>query len=343
MALAVDSEQASNVGFGVGSTPASPLTFSFTNTAGTVIYLIVGLGASGAGTATFGTVSYGGSAMTKVLEATTGGGATGGKIGLFRLLSPATGSNTVSIAFTIAGTSNAEVWAGATSFTGNDTSTPEAQTHSAQGSSATASDTLAGVTVGNVTLCGAGAGSDLTAQSQTLSWAKNVDGATSLGNGRASRSASSGSVTHNFTISGSDSWATVIVEIKAAGGASSKAISPAAITSTSAMSGTVQKLAAVKPAAITASSAMSGNVQALKQVKPAAITSTSAVSGTVTKLGTKAIVPAAITSTSTVSGVVVKLASVHPSAINATSFLSGTVSGGTGNANPLRTLMGIGT
>lgn len=313
MALAVDSEMPTNVGFGVDTpgAPSSPQTFSFTNTAGTVLYVCVGLGIGSAGTMTITAVTYGGAAMTNVAQTSTGGGATGGQIAWYRLLSPATGSNTVSISFTFSGTPD-EIMAGCISFTGNDTSTPEKQTGINHGSSSTAAITLAGVVAGNITIVGAGAGSSMSAQTQTLSWSNNASGATAMGNHRGSRSASSGSVTHSFTISASDSWATTGVEVAAAGGGSTKAIAPAAITATSAMSGAVQKLAAVKPAAIT---------------------STSAVSGTVTKLGTKAIVPAAITSTSTVSGVVVKLAAVRQAAITSTSFLSGAVGGGTGSTH----------
>lgn len=160
--------------------------------------------------------------------------------------------------------------------------------------------------------------------------------------------ATGGAFTVAGTWSGSEQGTTIAAAYKVAAGGATKAIVPAAITATSAMSGAVQKLAAVKPAAITASSAMSGNVQALKQVKPAAITATSAlsgkiqalkavapsaitatstVSGALTKQGAKAIVPSAITSTSTITGAVVKLAAVTPGAIIATSNMTGSVSG----------------
>lgn len=211
---------AANAGFGVDTpgAPASPQTFSFTNTAGTILYVCVGLGIGSAGTMTFGAVTYAGVAMTNVAQTSTGGGATGGQIAWFRLLSPATGSNTVSIAFTFSGTPD-EIMAGCISFTGNDLTMPEAQTGINHGSGTTASLVLAGVLAGNISIVGAGAGSSMSGQSQTLSWSNNVSGATAMGNHRGSRSASSGSVTHNFTISASDSWATVGVEVAAAGSA----------------------------------------------------------------------------------------------------------------------------
>lgn len=218
MALVVDSEMASNVGFGVsGPPPTSPQTFSFTNTAGTVLYLILILGVNSGGTTAFGAVTYNGVAMTLILEQTTASGAS--RIGVFRLLNPATGSNTVSVGFTESGSPNYAVVSGCISFSGNDATTPEVQTAGANGSSATASASLSGVVAGNISFAGAAAGSDMTAQTQTLSWAKNVNGLSQAGNGRSSRSASSGSVTHSFTISLSDSWITAVIEVAAAGSA----------------------------------------------------------------------------------------------------------------------------
>lgn len=213
MALAVDSEMASNAGFGLATT-SSPQTFSFTNTAGTLLVAIIGVGVPGADTASISNVTYNGVALTQLVDRTTSGGAQGGRIGLFYLLSPATGSNTLSFAFTFTGI-NTSVWGGCISFTGNDSVTPFVQNTASNGSSATASVSLSGVAASSICVAGAGAGSDMTGQSQTLSWAKNVDGGSAMGNGRSSRSASSGSVTHNFTISGSDLWATLIAEVAA--------------------------------------------------------------------------------------------------------------------------------
>lgn len=224
MAVAVDSEMPTNTGDGAGTAGGSPLTpnprtFSFTNTAGTLLVAIIGNGVGSASTVTLASsVTYGGSALTKLVEKSTGAG-TGGKLAIYYLLAPLTGANTFSYAWTnnLAPTNNEEAWAGLTSFTGHDLVSPFPQNTSANGTGTTASAALAGVTAGSVTICGAGAGSSMSAQSQTLTWLANVDGGTSMGNGRASRSASSGSVTHNFTISASDSWAAVIAEIAAPG------------------------------------------------------------------------------------------------------------------------------
>lgn len=215
MPVAVDSEMASNVGFGVaGSPPTSPQTFSFNNVAGSLLVALLGIGLPSGSPATFGTITYNGVTMTKLLEATTTGGANGGKVALFYLLNPATGSQTLSYGFTTS--SVVEVWGGCTSFTGNDPVNPFVQSTSAQGTSAAAAATLSGVQSGNLTICGAGAGTAMSAQTQTLTWAKNVDNSSSAGNGRASRSASTGSVTHSFTVGASDSWVAAIAEIAAA-------------------------------------------------------------------------------------------------------------------------------
>lgn len=220
MALAIDSQQASSAGFGVAS-GTSPQTFSFTNTAGTLLYFLSGVAGSGSVGLTLGATSYGGAAMTKVVEKNTGTVGNGGKVAIWRLLSPATGSNTVSFAATATG-SIIHWWGGCISFTGNDMTTPEVQ--SSSGASAgvdgtTASGSLSGVASGNYTIAVAGAGSSMSGQTQTLTWAKNIADTSSAGNGRASVSTSSGSVTHGFTISVSDSWAAAMIEVAAAAGA----------------------------------------------------------------------------------------------------------------------------
>lgn len=211
MALAIDSQMPSNAGDGAANA-GSPDTYAFTNTAGTLLYVWVGIAVS-SGTAPTPTATYGGVSMTPVTSKTTG--AATNLLTLFRLKSPATGSNNVVITYT--GTAR-EIWGGAISFSGNDTTTTEAQTNTANGNSSTPSVALTSVASGNITICCAGAGTSMSAQTQSLDWAKNVDDGSSMGNGRASTSTSTGSVTHSFTIAGTDSWAAIIAEIAAAGG-----------------------------------------------------------------------------------------------------------------------------
>lgn len=221
MALAVDSEMPTNTGQGAArnTTPfTSPVTFSFTNTAGTVLYLAAVLSVNSGGSTSWGTITYGGQAMTTVIDQTSANGSS--RVGIFRLLNPPTGANTVSIGFsmTLDGVNNQCAWeAGCISFTGNDTTTPEVQSAGSNGSSTTASGSLSGVQSGNITIGLAGAGSSMSTQTQTLSWAANENNLSTLGNGRLSRSTSTGSVTHSFTISASDSWATALVEVAAPG------------------------------------------------------------------------------------------------------------------------------
>lgn len=220
MALAVDSEMASNVGFGVAGSPVtSPKTYTFNNGAGTLLLLLDGIGSAGAQTVTAGAASYNAVAATKILERATSGSTTGGRVVVYQLLSPSTGSQTASQAWTKTGSEANEVWGGCISFTGHDLVTPVVQSVVTSGTGAQASATLTGVAAGNITVCVFGGGSAFTTQSQTLSWAKNVDDNTSLGNGRCSRSSASGSVTHTADMTGSDSWVAIMLEIAAAAGA----------------------------------------------------------------------------------------------------------------------------
>lgn len=216
MPLAVDSEMPSNAGDGSGGGPSSPRTFSFTNTAGDLMIAVIALGVAGpAGGAAFGAVSFDGVALTKLLDVQTGAGV-GGRLGLFYLTSPATGAKTFSYAFTLAGGGNDSAMCGVTTFSGANLSTPFPQQPTGSGSDATPTITLTAVASGNLSLAGAGGGTSMSGQTQTLSWAKNVNDNTSLGNSRCSRSASTGSVTHSFTMGGSDTWLTVAVEIASA-------------------------------------------------------------------------------------------------------------------------------
>lgn len=213
MALAINSQMTSNTGQGVTGNPTSPFAYNFVNTAGTLLYVWVLFGATTV-TATPSSVTYGGTAMSFIKEATENSG--NGRIRLYRLLTPATGTNSVSMAWS--GTAT-DIISGAISFTGNNTSAPEAQTNSASNDagSGTASVSLSGVTAGNITIAAAGCGSAMTAQTQTLDWAENADSNTYMGNGRASTSTASGTVTHSYTVNGSDTWACIICEVAAAG------------------------------------------------------------------------------------------------------------------------------
>lgn len=213
MAVALDSVMPGNAGDGAGGNPASPRTFSFTNTSGTFMVAFVSLGTPSASACTIGAASYNGVALTNQVELSTSGGANGGRIALFYLQAPATGANTFSYAFTSSGEIADSAMCGVATFTGVSSTSPFAQQTTGSGTGTTATANLAGVASGNMTVAGAGAGSSMSAETQTLSYAINVDGVTSLGNQRSSTSTSTGSVTHAFTISASDSWLEILVEL----------------------------------------------------------------------------------------------------------------------------------
>lgn len=215
MSLAINGQMPSNVGDGAAS-PTSPRTVAFTNPAGTLLYVWVGAAtdpSSGAAVA-LTSVTYGGTAMSLVASQASDTANNRGKLFLYRLLNPATGSNNIVV--TWSGTFK-DIEVGANSFTGNDTTAPEKQSVVNHGSGTSATAALTGVTSGNISIAAAGAGSAFSAQSQTLDWAKNVDNNTYMGNARASTSTASGAVTHGFTLA-SDSWAAIAVEVAAASG-----------------------------------------------------------------------------------------------------------------------------
>ena len=227
MALAIDSQETSSTAHRATS---SPLTWSFTNTAGNL--LVVGVVATGTGTSAITGVTYNGVSMT--------GGPTiswetnASVVQLFYLATPATGAHTVSVSGT--GTSLA-LLAGAISFSGADTSTPF-------GSSATAKNDTTFTNhaqAGNITgasgnyvfgVGGYGSGQAATAdqtESFHLVGTNNTGGDNILG-GYALSSGSA--INFGFTWSSSDFMGVAAVEVKAASGGSNGSVTavPDAIT-----------------------------------------------------------------------------------------------------------------
>jgi hypothetical protein len=130
-----------------GASQASPFTLSFTNTSGTVLYLAVMVGDVGS---TVTAPTYGGVSMTLLGTASAANG-TSALLRIYRLTSPATGTNNFSMTFTNAPTT---VTAAAISFTGNN-ATPDSGTATAanDGNDFTHSafpTTLTGTTSGNI-------------------------------------------------------------------------------------------------------------------------------------------------------------------------------------------------
>ena len=204
--------------------PNNPALYSFTNSGGTVLYLVVALGPDAGGSSSFGAVSYGGVAMTKLIDEPDPGSH--GRVGLFRLLNPPTGANNFSIAFTLSGNTAPDsytVTAGAISFTGNDMVTPEKQTPTANGNSSAPSVTLTTVVAGNYTFAGAGSGTHAATRTQTLTFDSTDDDLSTMGSLEGTvATGNTGTVIHNWNLNGgaSDSWAVVAVEVQAGAGQS---------------------------------------------------------------------------------------------------------------------------
>jgi hypothetical protein len=216
--LVIDSEMPSGVAFnlfsGAGGA-ATPITFNFNNIGGKLLYGFYGLGIPSASTIAFGTVTYDGVSMTSVLEDTTSGGSTGGRLGVFRLLNPSIGNKVVSVPFSGTG-AVIDFWAGMISFNGHDTSAPEKQLHNTRGSSTTPADSLSGVLSSSIVIGCAGGGTAFTATTQTVTFGVDSSNGDSLGNGRGTKSTSPGSVTHSYTMGASDTWIAVMLEVAAA-------------------------------------------------------------------------------------------------------------------------------
>jgi len=223
--LAIDSSMPSGATFFDAGTTGltSPRTFSFTNTAGNLLILCVGVSTASAGTVTWGAMTYNGVAMTQVVEKNTNFAVntTGGRAAIYRLINPATGSNTVSMSATIGGTSGGDNhWnAICISYSAADTTTPIVQSISdAFGSSPNATATLTGVASGNATVSSFGCGTHITPGTalQPISAQLAVaDDTSSLGNLYAEVSTATGSVSHGGTLAANDSWVVCIAEIKA--------------------------------------------------------------------------------------------------------------------------------
>lgn len=227
-AVTVNSQEASGIGH---NSTTSPLTWSFTNTAGNYLVVGIDLNQSNPNTApTIGAVSYNGTAMTLIGSVFSPTDCVCTKMALYGLASPATGSNTVSVAATFSGSpTNHDIIAMAISFSGVDVSVPGTSEHGSLFTSdnPTCGTTSCGVSVtsttsGNyvVSVTGTGSGATITATSPTiLSSTLNVSTHTFSDDAAlGSQSTSGGSVTAAFSTGVSDAWAILATEVKASGG-----------------------------------------------------------------------------------------------------------------------------
>lgn len=203
-------------GSSVGGGLTSPLTYTHTVTGSqTVLYIgvvagIVSFGAHPAGNQdsdfVITGVTYNGVAATQVGTNLHPNNSTTGYVALYRLVAPSTGTNTVSISFTLANPSSFDtVAAGSISFTGVDPVTPDSNLTTATGNGTGPAVTVSSA-VGNQVLNLLGDGAAVTSSANTLQWNKNLGNNSSGGNGAMATAAGSGSVPMSYVI-GSDNWA----------------------------------------------------------------------------------------------------------------------------------------
>lgn len=223
-AVTVDSQETSGIGH---NNVTSPLTWSFTNTAGNFLVVGINLNQSNPNTApTIGAVSYNGVAMTLIGSVFSPADCVCTKMALYGLVSPATGANTVSVAGTFSGSpTNHDIIAMAVSFSGVDTSTSTGTLVTSD--NPTCGTTSCGVSVTGTTngsyvvsVTGTGSGGTITATSPTiLSSTLNVSTHTFSDDGALGTQATAGgSVTAAFSTGISDTWAILAVEVKATAG-----------------------------------------------------------------------------------------------------------------------------
>lgn len=221
MAVAVDSQESAGAGHR-GTTSGTALTWSFTNTAGTlaVMAIIVTEVTAGGGVAVT-QVRYNGIDFTSAGTAITWSSGSNLAI-LYYLLNPATGANTASV--TATGHGSFAVIAGMVTFTGAHASAPIGTTASSTGSSAHA--TTAAITAASggyiVGTGGQGSGGAMAPDSGwTETWEKVGSGSTAGDDGECVIKAATGAaLTPGFTWSASDNWGMFAAEIlqAAAGG-----------------------------------------------------------------------------------------------------------------------------
>lgn len=208
MAVAFDAVGPSSSG-SVKTTSSTSSTWSHTVGTGTNRYLVVGvsLGGGSTGTGTC-TATFGGVSMTQLgtaRPATTGTG----KVYLFGLANPASGTGTVTITSSTAGV----ITGGSTSWTGVGSVGTAA---SAVGGSVTAAVSVTGTATSSMVVAQAGAGSAFSATTQTLRYRATGNTASSAGNSQGiSAAGNGGTVAMSNTLS-SDDWAVIAVELKAA-------------------------------------------------------------------------------------------------------------------------------
>lgn len=226
-AVAIDSTSGLLTNYSSSTEP--PLqTPSFTNTAGGLVVFVVGMGTGTGFTTSLNSVTYGAVAMTKHTERAVTSGGTDSRVQIWYLLSAPTGANNFSYDPVMTASVTYDVWAGAMSFTGHDTTTPLTSNiglaSSASGTAISVA-TPSAVAVGNYFLGAAGGGQGTwTGNLSPLQWFTKSGSGSALGMGRAGVATGTGAtMTVSGTQAGADKWVAIAVEIAAAAGGAAAA------------------------------------------------------------------------------------------------------------------------
>jgi hypothetical protein len=194
---------------GASSTASNTVTWSHT-CSGSNRLLIVGVAVGANTSPTISSVTYNGVAMTSVGKMNTNNQTNAGFVELFRLIAPATGTNSVVVTTSAAVLTLA---AGSVSFTGVHQVAPLGVPVLAFGDSTTPSVSVPNTSLGNVVIDAMCCGTAATASSQTLMWRRNINGGSGAGNGASSTVAATGGTMTLAHTQPADFWASVGVEV----------------------------------------------------------------------------------------------------------------------------------
>jgi hypothetical protein len=231
LAAVAVAESTSSPTTGTTIASASSTGVSFNNATGTVLYACLQANSAGGNTTDVTAASYNGVAMTLVGKVRYDTNAVA--VSLWRLLSPTVGTGAHPLTFTITSTALNRWIAGAISFTGNDTSTPDSTPSSCTSASGTpttnlnscinstvppgtaaATITVGGTTAGNFLVDCAATGTGGMSSNTTQIWKSSPDsGANGGDNGASSRAAGGGSIIMSYAVS-TDIWAIAAVEVR---------------------------------------------------------------------------------------------------------------------------------
>lgn len=211
MALAIDSQLA-----GAGAAlRGDPISVAFVNTAGTVMYAICAATDQSGVAVTLNAPTYGGVALS-LLGSQLAFDTSRTKIGLYRLKTPATGSNTFALSGS-GNTGNFRVLATIITFTGNDPTTTEGTPVSATGTSATAATGNITNTSGNYLIAGCATGTSAPAAGSGNTLSSNLAGSANTGGDNIGLEyfAATGTTRNMQMTQTSDVWGIIGVEVKA--------------------------------------------------------------------------------------------------------------------------------